>query len=500
MTNPVTQRTNTLDQWRINLNTIGNNVGDPAGLYSADGSDNFVLPNANMLVAAINDLNTRKVKRSGDTIANLAITTSLTIGTTLGVTGVSTLSNATASTLPTNGALVVTGGIGVGGTVNIGGNASVLSNTASSSTTTGALVVTGGIGIGGAVNIGGVATLSNATASTSPTTGALVVTGGVGVGGAVNIGGAVAIAGAVTVAASGGVTAQSFIATNSTYVQGSFGVNGAQGTVIMAKTGTSFDFSLINPGNNQYIMTVPTGTFNVNFPGAVSITGTLSLSSAVTFNQVTVNSTLGVTGQATFAVSPIVPTQALSDNSTFAINSSWLKSYFTPINNNGAVSDLALGVGQVAFVDYLVAAAGLIPLHIAVTPGQIYEMVMVSTTRPNAGAGFYLYPNNVNYGNVFIYREIYGSNNTPYALNSAAGGYPPYVGVNGGYLFFARGHVSTATPSKMWQFTSQESSPTVSYVGLMGNEWNDTTTPWTSLGSIYTAVGWNGRIWIKRLS
>ena len=79
-------------------------------------------------------------------------------------------------------------------------NKVVLSNsTASSSPTVGAVVVTGGAGIGGASNFGDVVTLSKSSgtslvvssnqASSSKTTGAVTVVGGVGISGALNVGG-----------------------------------------------------------------------------------------------------------------------------------------------------------------------------------------------------------------------------------------------------------------------------------------------------------------------
>lgn len=92
MANPITQRTDTLEVWRSNLNSIGNNVGDPSSIYVVDGTDIFIPPTSNILVAAINDLNSRKVKRSGDTIASLAVTNGLTVG------GTTALSVATATT------------------------------------------------------------------------------------------------------------------------------------------------------------------------------------------------------------------------------------------------------------------------------------------------------------------------------------------------------------------------------------------------------------------
>ncbi len=79
-------------------------------------------------------------------------------------------------------------------------NKVVLTNsTASSSASIGALVVTGGVGIGGASNFGDVVTLSKSSgtslvvssnqASSSKTTGAVTVVGGVGVSGNLNVGG-----------------------------------------------------------------------------------------------------------------------------------------------------------------------------------------------------------------------------------------------------------------------------------------------------------------------
>ena len=59
------------------------------------------------------------------------------------------LTNSTASSSASVGAVVVTGGVGIGGVLNIGNNAT------SSNKTSGALVVTGGVGIGGALNVGG---------------------------------------------------------------------------------------------------------------------------------------------------------------------------------------------------------------------------------------------------------------------------------------------------------------------------------------------------------
>jgi predicted acyltransferase (DUF342 family) len=108
--------------------------------------------------------------------------------------GVTSVTNGTASSSKTSGALQVTGGVGIQGALygaagNFDGVTSVTNGTASSSKTSGALRVTGGVGISGALygaagNFDGVTSVTNGTASSSKTTGALRVTGGVGIQGA----------------------------------------------------------------------------------------------------------------------------------------------------------------------------------------------------------------------------------------------------------------------------------------------------------------------------
>lgn len=80
-------------------------------------------------------------------------------------------------------------------TIGSGAPMALTNTTASTSATTGALVVTGGLGVGGALNltgtegIAGAIASSNTTASTSDTTGAITTQGGIGVVGNLNVGG-----------------------------------------------------------------------------------------------------------------------------------------------------------------------------------------------------------------------------------------------------------------------------------------------------------------------
>ena len=109
--------------------------------------------------------------------------------------GVTSITNSTAATGKTDGALVVTGGTGISGALygaaaTFDGVTSVTNSTAATGKTDGALVVTGGVGVSGALygaaaTFDGVTSVTNSTAATGKTDGALVVTGGVGISGAV---------------------------------------------------------------------------------------------------------------------------------------------------------------------------------------------------------------------------------------------------------------------------------------------------------------------------
>jgi len=170
----------------------------------------------------------------------------------------------------------------------------------------------------------------------------------------------------------------------------------------------------------------------------------------------------------------------------------------TPIDLSGSTQDIVLQVGQTASIT-VSAAATSTQLHVATSPNQIYEILLVRDNRVNGASGTYLYPNNVNYGAVFTIRRIYESAGT--AVGNAVGNTTPLIGINGGTCFFARGHVSTSTAGKCWQFTSQEVSSTpTSFAGLTTVEWQDVTTPWVSLGTIITTQALTGLILVRRLA
>jgi hypothetical protein len=135
--------------------------------------------------------------------STLTVTGAATMSSTLGVAGIASITNSTASSATTNGALVVTGGVGIGGAVNINGITTVHNTTTSTSITTGALQSKGGLGVTGTAWIGGVVNLTAGGIATSTTTGTLRVTGGIGATGDMYIGGLVKVGANVTLANGG---------------------------------------------------------------------------------------------------------------------------------------------------------------------------------------------------------------------------------------------------------------------------------------------------------
>ena len=109
----------------------------------------------------------------------------------------SVVTDATAATNKTTGAVTIVGGLGVGGDIHATDvnfenatldSATIQNTTAATTKTSGALIVTGGVGVSGALfgstaEFDGITKVTNSTAATSKTSGALQVTGGVGVSG-----------------------------------------------------------------------------------------------------------------------------------------------------------------------------------------------------------------------------------------------------------------------------------------------------------------------------
>jgi hypothetical protein len=185
---------------------------------------------------------------------------------------------------------------------------------------------------------------------------------------------------------------------------------------------------------------------------------------------------------------------ALSTSGNITANGVLVPTGATIINNTNAASDIALAVGQVAYVD--ATSSTSVPLHIATSDNQIYQVWIQATSETGGSAILVWYPNNINYGSVFTRRMIYGAGS---ATSVASANLPNYPGIGGGSLFAATLTVRTNVVHKVIEGTSAESSTSTSYHGYCYVYWQDTTTQWTSLGTASFLAAWSGRIIIKRV-
>jgi hypothetical protein len=204
-------------------------------------------------------------------------------------------------------------------------------------------------------------------------------------------------------------------------------------------------------------------------------------------------SVAGYTVSATPAPNTLLP---LNSNAQFP------SSVFPPINNNSysnavnltsATSDYFLSVGQVAYISFTNTSS--VPLHIATTNGTYYEMVVNSSNSNGNNLQIWLNPNNTTYSNAFNYFDYWIYNGgVGHDIVSCSGF---YVGESfmAGVVFIS--NFTTFKTTRVLQIESASSYPSVLRVG--GSIWNDTTTSWTSLGTITFPQATSGYVLVRRL-
>lgn len=168
-----------------------------------------------------------------------------------------------------------------------------------------------------------------------------------------------------------------------------------------------------------------------------------------------------------------------------------------PFDNSTAVSDITLQVGQSCYIDF--SSATSIPLYVACANNQQYEIVYISNNyTPASGTGNpQLQPNNTTYSSAFTGATIYQSGGTAAALASGTNN-AFYISV-GQHTINAIIRVTTNTLYKNCISVYQSKNTTGNYQdGVYTNAWNDTTTAWTSLGTITQLYVDTGRIYVKR--
>jgi len=148
------------------------------------------------------------------------------------------------------------------------------------------------------------------------------------------------------------------------------------------------------------------------------------------------------------------------------------------VDLSSATADYDLAIGQRALINY--TDMSTVPLHVVAGDGRMFRLSLTGT-NVNGDGSVYLLPNNTVYGNVFTQRVLYGRDVT--ALSGAAANNPPVISISGN-CFALDGIVLTDTLRKYAEFTSSGSTTVYSYHGYRVFQWQDTTTVWSSLGTI----------------
>lgn len=194
-----------------------------------------------------------------------------------------------------------------------------------------------------------------------------------------------------------------------------------------------------------------------------------------------------------------IAAQVAADLATAAADLTALQAYNTTLVwTSGA--DLVLGIGQSAKIT--ATAATSIPLHVACGDGQIYEIEMVGRFTPAAvGASTLLLINNAtmsgNFG--FFYHQVYGASTIAGANTTLAA--TGFVISSGCSPYYAKATVFTPTNLKSFFAESR------GYETTTGNrQWRvmmdapDTTTVWSSIGTITMPNAWTGTITVRRIA
>lgn len=163
------------------------------------------------------------------------------------------------------------------------------------------------------------------------------------------------------------------------------------------------------------------------------------------------------------------------------------------INLAGQPSDVLMQIGQTGYIDF--SGALSVQLHVATNDGQEYEIKV----NPNYAAGSattgmsQLLMNNTTYGTSWQSTGIYNG-----TANSTAQGVPILTWQQTVWNVLAK--VCTRTAGKSVNAIGMAATNTGTYSNQVENVMTDTTTPWTSLGTVTFPVAHSGRILVTRIA
>jgi hypothetical protein len=159
-------------------------------------------------------------------------------------------------------------------------------------------------------------------------------------------------------------------------------------------------------------------------------------------------------------------------------------------------ADIALVLRQSAYQD--VTSATSILLRIATATDQIYRVRVVADYAAGlAGASSTLQMNNTTLaGTPITYELVLG---TQAAASAATGSSNAWALDFGGVVHKLNFEVCTRTTAKTVSSEGRSSNATSNFLAIISQKCSDTTTAWTSLGTMAVANGVTGRILVTRV-
>ncbi len=192
----------------------------------------------------------------------------------------------------------------------------------------------------------------------------------------------------------------------------------------------------------------------------------------------------------------IVP---LNANGVLDLSATYVKSNvytFRRVNLSGATSDYDLQLGEEAYYVWNTTLSTSLPLRIRVS-GMLYEMIVVVPNRVSSSINLDLFPNNMTYSSAFQRTTIYPSVTGPEVYNwKDTSSSIFYEQVGGGGILISWLQTTTNNKGEMHHMTIQRIGIPFSVHMQIAHRWNDTTTVWSSLGTLTISTS-NGTIYVS---
>ncbi|MCC5994634.1 MAG: hypothetical protein LM587_03540 [Candidatus Aenigmarchaeota archaeon] len=192
----------------------------------------------------------------------------------------------------------------------------------------------------------------------------------------------------------------------------------------------------------------------------------------------------GFDASQTPAPNVIVP---LNPDGILDLSTTYIKSNvytFRRVDLTGATSDYDLQLGEEAYYVWDTTVSTTLPLRIRVS-GMLYEMIVVVPNRTTNAINLVLYPNNTTYSSAFQRTVIYPHDSSIYVYNWKDTGHAIfYEQVGGGGMLISWLQTTTTNKGEMHHMTIQHSNSSFSLHMQIAYRWNDTTTIWSSLGTL----------------